>query len=119
MKQFVNWEYYSSLYSNVKEEDFERLEALAEKNVAQVVGIIHYAHIDEEEPGFEQLKDCICKVMNKLQENEKSSAGKGISSVSNDGYSETYVLQTEEQMQSDIRKSIKAWLSGTGIVRAY
>lgn len=119
MKQFVNWEYYSSLYSKVKKEEFEKKEKLAEKEVKTVIGVIHYDEIDENSPCFEQLKDCICKTIDKMAEMEASAAGKGIGSASNDGYSETYVIQTQEQATADMRKSIRSWLSGTGYVRAY
>ena len=57
--------------------------------------------------------------MNRLAENEKSGAGKGVASVSNDGYSENYVVQTESQMRAELQSAIKAWLSGTGLVGAY
>lgn len=119
MKQFVDWEYYSSLYDKVKKDDFEKAEMLAEQEVSMVVGAIHYAQIDDTEPCIDQLKDCICKVIDKMAENNKSGAGKGISSVSNDGYSESYVIQTKEQETADLHRCIRTWLSGTGIVRAY
>lgn len=119
MKQFVNWEYYSSLFDRVKENDFDRAERLAENEVSIVVGIIHYSHIDEDDPGFEQLQLCICKTMDKMAEQAESAAGKGIGSISNDGYSESYVVQTQEQATAELRKCIRQWLSGTGIVRAY
>ena len=49
----------------------------------------------------------------------KSGKGKGVSSVSNDGYSESYVVQTEEQLRNELQCSIRGWLSGTGLVGAY
>ena len=58
-------------------------------------------------------------MINKLVENKKSGAGKGIASVSNDGYSESYVIQTESQTRAELQSSIRAWLSGTGLVGAY
>lgn len=119
MAQLVNWEYYGSLHSKVSKEEFDRAEALAEKEVQRVVGWIRWATITEETFGFEQLKDCICNVMDKMAADAKSGKGKGVSSVSNDGYSESYVVQTEEQLRSELRSSIRAWLSGTGLAGAY
>lgn len=121
MSQFVNWEYYSSLYNTFKEEgtEFDKAESLAEKEVQTVIGPIRWATITEETFGHEQLKDCICKVMDKMAADGKSGKGKGVSSVSNDGYSESYVVQTEEQLRSELHSSIRAWLSGTGLVGAY
>ena len=120
MSKIVDWEYYNSLYANIKDDiEFNRLEAKAEKEVRAVIGPIRWATITEDTFGYEQLKDCICNVINKLAENEKSGAGKGIASASNDGYSESYVIQTESQMRAELQSSIKAWLSGTGLVGAY
>lgn len=120
MSQIVNWEYYSSLYSNIKDDiKFNRLEAKAEREVRSVIGPIRWATITEDTFGFDELKDCICNVIDKLVKNEKSGAGKGIASASNDGYSETYVIQTESQMREELQRSIRSWLSGTGLVGAY
>ncbi|MDD6058208.1 MAG: hypothetical protein PUB98_08140 [Clostridiales bacterium] len=115
----VNWEYYSSLHDTVKEDEFNRAEALAEKEVQLVIGWIRWANITENTFGYEQLKDCICNVIDKMAVDAKSGKGKGVSSVSNDGYSESYVVQTEEQLRSELQRSIRAWLSGTGLVGAY
>ena len=106
MSQFVDWEYYSSLHTIVTEEAFEQSEALAEKEIQRVIGWI-------------QLKDCICNVMDKMAADARSGKGKGSSSVSNDGYSESYVVQTEEQLRNELESSIRAWLSGTGLAGAY
>lgn len=115
----VNWEYYSSLYDKIKKEDFDKAEKLAEKEVCAVIGPIRWATITADTFGFEQLQDCICKVINKMAEDEKSGKGKGVSSVSNDGYSESYAVQTAEQLRNELRSSIRAWLSGTGLAGAY
>lgn len=116
----VNWEYYSSLYTNIKDDiEFNRLEAQAEREIRSVIGPIRWATITEDTFGYEQLKDCICNVINKLAENKKSGAGKGIASASNDGYSESYVIQTESQVRAELQSSIRSWLSGTGLVGAY
>lgn len=115
----VTWEYYSSLFNKVPQESFEKAETLAEKEVCNVIGPIRWANITEETFGYEQLKDCICNVIDKMAADSKSGKGKGISSASNDGYSESYVVQTEEQLRSELQSSIRAWLSGTGLVGAY
>lgn len=115
----ITWERYSSLYNKVSEADFDRAELLAEKEICTVIGPIRWANITADTFGFEQLQDCICKVMDKMAEDNNSGKGKGISSVSNDGYSESYVVQTEEQLRNELHSSIRAWLSGTGLVGAY
>lgn len=122
MAALVTWEYYSSLYSVITENQFATAEALAEKDVIRVVGLIHWGelnleHLDDEFYG-DQLKDCICKVINYRAEAPKAQ-GRGVASVSNDGYSESYVLQTQSQADEELATNIRAWLSGTGLVRAY
>jgi len=119
MSQFVNWEYYSSLYAKASESDFTKLEALAEKEVELVIGPIRWAGITTSTYGFAQLKDCICKTIDEMIDSNASAKGKGVSSVSNDGYSESYVVQTADQLRTELHTSIKAWLSGTGLVGAY
>ena len=119
MSQFVDWEYYSSLHDKVTKEKFDRAEALAEKEVQRVIGWIRWANITEKTFGFEQLQDCICNVIDKMIADEKSGKGKGVSSVSNDGFSKTFTVQTEEQLRDEMQSSIRAWLSGTGLVGVY
>lgn len=119
MSQIVSWEYYNSLYDTVSPDNYDKAEALAEKEICAVIGPIRWATITEQTFGYEQLKDCICNVMNKMTEDNASVRGKGISSVSNDGYSESYTIQTQEQMRSELQRSIRSWLSGTGLVGAY
>ena len=119
MSKIVDWEYYNSLYDNVTKKSFDRLEAKAESEVCAVIGPIRWASIAENTFGYQQLKDCICKVINKSVENDGSGAGKGLASVSNAGYSESYVIQTEEQAKEELRRLIRSWLSGTGLVGAY
>ena len=114
----VNWEYYSSLFDKISEEAFEKAEKQAEIEVSMVIGP-RWEGITEKTYGYDKLKICICRVMDKMAENNESGKGKGISSVNNDGYSESYVIQTEEQLRSELHSSIRAWLSGTGLVGAY
>ena len=113
MSQLVNWEYYSSLFEKVKESEFKNAEKLAEKEVCAVIGAIRWAEITAETFGYEQLQDCICKTIDKMAENAESGIGKGISSVSNDGYSESYVIQTEEQLRRELHSSINSQIAST------
>ena len=115
----VTWEQYRSLHHIASEEEFDIAEAIAENEVQRVIGIIRWGQITEETYGYSQLQECICNVIDKMAADAKSGKGKGISSASNDGYSESYVVQTEEQLRSELQSSIKAWLSGTGLVGAY
>ena len=118
----VSWEYYNSLYSNIKDDiEFNRLERKAEKEVRSVIGPIRWATITEDTLGFDELKDCICNVIDKMTQDSRSGKGMGVTSVSNDGYSESYAseVQTREALTEEMRGCIKQWLSGSGLVGAY
>jgi hypothetical protein len=119
MSNIVNWEYYNSFFSIVNEDEFNTLAPLAEKQVKVVIGTHRWNTIVPEAFYYEQLKDCICMTINKLAEFNKSGAGRGIASVQNDGYSETYVIQTSSQFTNEMQSNITRWLSGTGLVGAY
>ena len=119
MSQLVNWEYYSSLFEKVPDADFCKYERLAEMEVCNVIGPIRWACITEQTFGYKQLKDCVCNVMNSLYDADNSAQGKGISSVSNDGYSESYTIQTAAQAKAELQGMIRRCLSGTGLVGAY
>ena len=114
----VTWELYSSLHSKVKQEEFTAAEARAEFEVRQVIGP-RWIHISPDTFGFDVLQEAICKAMDLEAETRESAAGKGIASISNDGYSETYASTTASAMHEDMQRNIIAWLSGTGLVGAY
>lgn len=115
----VSWSDYNSLYSKISETDFPRYEALAEKEVRKVIGFIRWESINEDTYGYDVLKDCICNVMDKIVDDEQSGRGRGVTSVSNDGYSESYALSSESDLRNEMVSAIKGWLSGTGLVGAY
>lgn len=119
MNNIATWEYYNSLYNKASQEEFGRLEALAEKQVQLVIGQHRWNAIKESAFYFDRLRDCICRVIDKLVDLNHSGAGKGISSVSNDGYSESYVVRTAEEYDNEIRTCIIRGLSGTGLVGAF
>lgn len=116
----VSWDDYSLLHSKVSQEDFERAEALAEREVREVIGPIRWALITADSFAYDVLQDCICNVMDMMKDNEKLSAHLGVTSVSNDGYSESYGSEVKSSdLKDSLRGSIRSWLSGTGMVGAY
>lgn len=119
MTNIVSWEYYSSLHNKVVQTEFPSAEALAEKEVALVIGFSRWEAITDSAFYFTQLKDCICNVIDKMVDMKNSGVGTGIASASNDGYSESYVIQTESQARTELSLCIASWLSGTGLVGAY
>lgn len=120
MPQIVSWEYYdSSLRCKVNRETFDKMEGLAEQEVKLVIGWLRFNSLDENAFYYRQMQDCICNVIDKMADREKIAAGKGIASISNEGYTETYSVQTESQLRAEIQGCIRAWLSGTGLAGAY
>lgn len=116
----VNWDDYSLLHSKVSQNDFEKAELLAEKEVREVVGPIRWAAITSDSFAYDVLQDCICNVIDMMHDNEKLSAHMGVTSVSNDGYSESYGSEvTSSGLKESLKGSIRQWLSGTGLVGAY
>jgi hypothetical protein len=119
MDAIVDWEHYYSLYPTADQTTFTNLRSLAEREVRSVIGTHRWNSIDPTHFYYDQLRDCICRVINMLAEYTGGGAGKGLASVSNDGYSESYVVQTQVQVGTEIRMCIIRWLSGTGLVGAY
>ena len=115
----ITWEDYSSLHDKITETDFDKAEALAEKEICTVIGLIRWQDITSDTFGYETLQDCICNVMDIMAENETTGVGRGVVSVSNDGYTETYATSKDDEVRNDLHKSIRAMLSGTGVVGAY
>ena len=116
----VNFDDYSLLHSKISQDEFEKAELLAEKEVRNVIGPIRWATITTDTFGYDVLKDCICNVIDLMKDNEKMISRIGVSSVSNDGYSESYGTEvTYATLSETMTASIKHWLSGTGLVGAY
>lgn len=121
----LKWEYYSTLYDQVPQSEFERQATLAEIELKRVIGLIKWANLvmlDEDiknEIYYEQLLNCLCNIINYNAAGAGRYAGTGLSSVSNDGYSENYVVQKVSDAQAELAKNIRGWLSGTGLVGAY
>ena len=119
MNDIVTWEYYNSLHNKVKQEEFTKLEPLAERRVASVVGPYRWNSVKESDFYYPQLKDCICDIIDKLADLNRGGAGRGVASVSNDGYSESYVVRTPSEYDHEIRTCIVRGLSGTGLTSAF
>lgn len=119
MNRIVTWEYYASLYNKANQDEFASLEILAEKHIISVIGQHKWNNIHESAFYIDQLRDCICRVIDLLVDFNRSNAGKGLASVSNDGYTENYVVRTSNEANTEIRECIKRGLSGTGLLSAF
>lgn len=111
---------YSSLYTNrVTQTEFPAAEKLAEQVMRSEIGQPRWDKITPETYGFVTLQDCICNIINKMADDAKSAAGKGVTSVSNDGYSETFATTKPDELRQEMHSLICIWLSGTGLIGAY
>lgn len=93
MSKIIDWEYYSFHFPNVvPEKQFEAVEAQ------------------------ERQKDTIFQLCNFLWSNQTTLAGHSVTSVNNNGYSESYALQStaqaQEAMEELIYKGIGTRLAG-------
>lgn len=125
---YVSWEYYSSLFTKVPREEFDRIIKQAEKRVSiftrgRADRVLESYDADSSTEFQKHVYDAvlftICEAANKLYLQETSGVGSGVSSVSNDGYSESYKVATESEKQAELDAVIRGGLSGTGLAGAY
>lgn len=124
---YITWEYYSSLYDDVTEEDFDRL------NTRACAKLDVYTHMraqnfmagynaDAASPFHEQvhtkIQNTVCEIINLVSIQDAAGMGSGIASVSNDGYSETYKITTQAEKDAEVIALIQQGLSGTGLAGA-
>ena len=124
---YIDWEYYSSLFTEVPEEEFDRLcaKAAVKMNAYTHMRVKNFvaAYNEEEATDWqkqvqEQIRYTLCELMNALYVQETSGMGNGISSVSNDGYSESYKVTTAQEREAQLTSVIRSGLSGTGLAGA-
>lgn len=124
---FISWEEYKSMSAEVPEEEFARLSRKAEIKLNEVTHMRAGRFLSEYDSGqatdfhrqvYSQIKDTMCDLMGALYAKETSGMGTGIAGVSNDGYSETYHIRTEAEMEAQIVSLIRNGLSGTGLAGA-
>ncbi len=124
---YITWEYYSFLYSEVPEDDFDKMRAKA----AAKLDVQTHMRAKEFELAFDaetatdfqkqvhtQIQNTVCELMNALYAQETSGMGTGITSVSNDGYLESYKITTAAEKDAQLLTIIRSGLSGTGLAGA-
>ncbi len=124
---YITWEYYSSLYSEVPEEDFDKLEAKASAKLDVythmraknfVAAYNEESATDFQKQVYAQIQNTVCDLVNALYVQESSGMGTGIASVSNDGYSESYKITTAAEKETQLLAIARSGLSGTGLAGA-
>ena len=119
-KLTVGWEYYSSHFNKLTQEEFEKVEYEASMTVTRRCRPYVLATVlsNSEDVRNDILKDTVCYVAEALSEQYSHNIGTGINSVSNDGYSESYSITKREDADKEIIAVIRKWLSGTGMAGA-
>lgn len=96
----INWEYYSSHFPVIiPEKQFESVERQAEIEYNKVVK--PYMDISEE-----NKQNTVFQLCNFLYSNQTTLSGKAVTSVSNNGYSESYAVTKKEQLNESIKELI-------------
>lgn len=124
---YISWEEYSSICTEVTEEEFARLCRKAEIRLNEVThmraGRFLSEYDEEKATDFQkqiygQIKMTMCDLINAIYTMDTSGMGTGVSGISNDGYSETYHIKTDSEMKAQITSIIRNGLSGTGLAGA-
>lgn len=124
---YITWEYYSSLYNTVTEEDFDRLntKACAKLDVYTHMRARNFMaayNADAVSPFQEQvhtqIQNTVCELISLISVQDAAGMGTGIASVSNDGYSESYKVTTQAEKDAEVIALIQQGLSGTGLAGA-
>lgn len=121
----ITWEYYSSLYSEIPDEEtFNRfmkqaqikMDTITHMRVSRFIGGHRKTTAtDFQKQVYAQIQTTACELANLLYAQDMSGMGTGISSVSNDGYSESYTVTTVAEKEAQQRETVMNGLRGTGL----
>lgn len=122
---YITWGHYSSLYSEITDEkEFNkylrraqiRMDAVTHMQVSRFMNRYKKTTAtDFQKQIYAQIQDTVCELVNIIYVQELSGMGTGISSVSNDGYSESYAVTTAAGKASQQTETILRGLRGTGL----
>lgn len=125
---YITWEQYSSLYPDIgNESEFDRLSKRAEVKLNTITHMRvkkfedtydESTATDFQRQAHQQIMDTCCSLIGAMYQQSISGMGSGITGVSNDGYSETYRIQTADELEAQLTSVIRSGLSGTGLAGA-
>ena len=118
MAKYAPYSDFAELYPDLLGEDeFNRLVPPVE---AFVDSVTHDRARTATGYKAERVKCAVCAAVREAaaQNAAKSSGGARLQSVSNDGYTETYDRRDAMSDEDAISRTIRQWLSGTGLVSA-
>ncbi len=113
---YADYEYYAEHFGQLTDrEEFDRLAGNASRMLDVLTG-----RRAASATGYkaDALADAVCAMVDFMYAAEESGQGRGVTSVSNDGYSESYAASTPEAVEQSIRSLAFQWLSGTGLMGA-
>lgn len=125
---YITWEYYCSLFTEVT--DAAVFERLNKRSAGKLDALTHMRarkfeieYSEDTATDFQkqvhmQIQNTMCELVNAMYVQETSGMGTGISSVSNDGYSESYKITTAAEKEAQILNIVRSGLSGTGLAGA-
>lgn len=108
---------YQKLYPNDPAEAFDRLLPDAQLRM-DVLTANRWRAVAEGDWREGRVDRCLAALLHLSIQGEQSPALAGITSVSNDGYSESYAKLTPQDMAERERGEAAKWLSCTGLVSA-
>lgn len=105
MATVIDWEYYNSHFPKLDEDTFKQYLYGAERFVLKKLPKAFEEYTESQQT---DIKDCICNVLNY----QSMTVGKqGLSSVSNDGYSESYRDSESSNINADLNAIVYDWIS--------
>ncbi len=125
---YITWEQYRSLCNGITDEtEFDRLSKQAEIKLNAITHMrakqFEDVYSEDTATDFQkqvhlQIQDTFCQLLAIISVQESSGMGTGITSVSNDGYSESYKVTTAQEKEAQLTSVIRSGLSGTGLAGA-
>lgn len=113
----VTYPYFQSMGLSMEEADFTRLLPLAVRRLEILTHQRAHA-LKEGDYRLSRMRDAICNLVSYLALQEKNPQSKGITSISNDGYSESYANVSAQVAETNLQSLCRCWLSGTGLMSA-
>ena len=115
MADYVDWSYYNSRFPKLTETDFNKYLYRAQTEMKLRCFKFKLDAILITDDYYENIQNCVCELINKLYDQDNVTSGNGLSSVSNDGYSESYVTYTDENKKQEIQSICNKWVKKLGV----
>ncbi len=113
----VTYAYYSAAFRMVDEAEFARLLPQAVRKL-DILTHRRARRLESGDYRLDQFRDAVCNLVNYLHTQEETGQGRGVTSISNDGYSESYAAASPDVAETNLRSVCACWLSGTGLMSA-